>query len=238
MRHRLAVEQDLAGGRRRDAEDGERQLGAPGADQPGDAEDLAGAQRQRDVPDGVAIGDVARARGAARRSARRPSGRAGRSSGRPSSRRASVSLTSPIGSGADIGAVAQHGDAVGEREDLRKAVADIDDADAARAQAPHDRRSAAATSASASAAVGSSMIRTRAFCDSALAISTRWRLATERLPTCASTSRSWLSRSSSSCARARRASRAQSSAPHALRGAWPRKMFSATVSSGKSSSSW
>ena len=35
------------------------------------------------------------------------------------------------------------------------------------------------TSASGSAAVGSSMIRTRASCDSAVAISTRWRLATE-----------------------------------------------------------
>ena len=39
---------------------------------------------------------------------------------------------------ADIGAVAQHRHAVGEREDLRQAVADIDDADAALAQAPDD----------------------------------------------------------------------------------------------------
>ena len=54
------------------------------------------------------------------------------------------------------------------------------------------------TSASASAAVGSSMMRTRAFWESALAISTRWRLATERVPTLASTSRSWLSRLSRS----------------------------------------
>ena len=35
-------------------------------------------------------------------------------------------------------AVAQHGDAVGELEHLLQAVADVDDADAARAQQAHD----------------------------------------------------------------------------------------------------
>ena len=39
------------------------------------------------------------------------------------------------------------------------------------------------TSCSVSAAVGSSMIRMRALCESALAISTRWRLPTESWPT-------------------------------------------------------
>ena len=68
------------------------------------------------------------------------------------------------------------------------------------------------TSASASAAVGSSMISTRAFWLSALAISTRWRLATERVPTLTSTSRSWLSSESSSCRERRRIS-PQSSRP-------------------------
>ena len=59
-------------------------------------------------------------------------------------------------------AVAQHGDAVGEREDLRHPVADIDDADAALAQ-PSDDRDQPLHVGSASAAVGSSMIRMRAF---------------------------------------------------------------------------
>ncbi len=39
---------------------------------------------------------------------------------------------------ADKGAVAQHGDAVGDREDLVHAMADVDDPDAARPQPPHD----------------------------------------------------------------------------------------------------
>ena len=42
--------------------------------------------------------------------------------------------------GADTGAVAQHRHAVGEREDLRQLVADIDDADALVAQHAHDRQ--------------------------------------------------------------------------------------------------
>src|SRR3712207_9163746 len=44
-----------------------------------------------------------------------------------------------------------------------------------------------------SAAVGSSMMRMRALCDSALAISTRWRLPTESPPTSAPGLRSWMS---------------------------------------------
>ena len=45
---RAAVEPHLAGLERVDAEDRPRQLGAPGADQPGEAEDLAAAEREVD----------------------------------------------------------------------------------------------------------------------------------------------------------------------------------------------
>src|SRR5690606_26768042 len=58
-RDRLAVEENLAGGRRRDAEDGEGELRPPGADEAGNAEDLAGMKRQRDVVHDVAMRDVA-----------------------------------------------------------------------------------------------------------------------------------------------------------------------------------
>ncbi len=93
------------------------------------------------------------------------------------------------------------------------------------------------TSSSTSEAVGSSMISTRASCDRARAISTRCRFATDSAPTRSSTSMCWLcSRSSSSRARCRICG--QSSPPHLVRGAWPMKMFSATVRSGNSSSSW
>ena len=49
MRDRLAVDEDAAGIERIGAEDRPRHLGAAGADQAGDAEDLAVADRQRDV---------------------------------------------------------------------------------------------------------------------------------------------------------------------------------------------
>ena len=92
------------------------------------------------------------------------------------------------------------------------------------------------TSASVSAAVGSSMISTRASWLSARRISTRWRLPTDSVPTIASASRSSIS-SEASKARARRFISPMSMRPNRPFGAWPRKMFSATVNSGNSSSS-
>ena len=65
------------------------------------------------------------AAGRGRASRGRPSRRPRRASSRQRSRR-------------DVAPVAQHGDAVAEREDLGHAVADVDDADAPRLQVAHD----------------------------------------------------------------------------------------------------
>ena len=46
---RLAVEQDLARSRRRDAEDGERELGAARADEPGDPQNLAAVCSSKEI---------------------------------------------------------------------------------------------------------------------------------------------------------------------------------------------
>ena len=140
--------------------------------------------------------------------------------------------------GRDVGAVAQHGDPVGEHEDLLEAMADVDDADAARRAAAGRCRTAARRRASVSAAVGSSMIRMRAFCESALAISTRCRLPTESAPTTRADVEVVDVERGEQLARPARASPASRSRRSASRGAWPMKMFSATVSSGNSSSSW
>ena len=82
---RLAVEQHLAAGERADPEDRLEQLGAAGALQPGDADDLAGAQGEVDAVDvpvaGAAeleqrlagLGAGRAGRGRTRRSAGRPS---------------------------------------------------------------------------------------------------------------------------------------------------------------------
>ena len=91
---------------------------------------------QGDVADRVAEGEVRAARGRSRRGTVSAFGKSW-SIARPTiieTRSASVDLADRPG--ADMGAVAQHRDPVGEREDLRQLVADIDDADAALAQAP------------------------------------------------------------------------------------------------------
>jgi hypothetical protein len=93
------------------------------------------------------------------------------------------------------------------------------------------------TSYSVNAAVGSSMIKSRASCDSARKISTRWRLPTLSEPTIRLGARSTISRAASS-ASVLAAIAFQSSRPPRLRGAWPMKTFSATVRSRNSNSSW
>ncbi len=84
----------------------------------------------------------------------------------------------------------------------------------------------------ASTAVGSSKTSTRAFWESALAISTTCWWATERLPTSAAGEMSNPSCESSSPARLRSCRQAM------VAGSSPRKMFSATERSGASASSW
>ncbi len=92
-------------------------------------------------------------------------------------------------------------------------------------------------SASASAAVGSSMMRTSALCDSAFAISTICCLATVRSETRARGSIARWSRSSS--ARAFSSMALSSSRKRTRRrGSWPMKMFWATVRCGMRFSSW
>ena len=110
----------VARGRRRDAEDRQRELGAAGADEAGDAEDLAAPELEGDVAD-----PVAEARGRVTSRTVSPifgSGLGNRwSISRPTIIATSVcSLTSAIGAGADQRAVAQHRHAVGELEDLRQ----------------------------------------------------------------------------------------------------------------------
>ena len=61
---RLAVDEDAAGVERIGAEDRARHLGAAGADQPGDAEDLAAAHLERDVVEHDGVRVAARCRGA------------------------------------------------------------------------------------------------------------------------------------------------------------------------------
>ena len=143
--HRLAVEQDLARRRRRDAEDGERQLGAARCRPDRRCPRISPARSEkRDVAHAPAMASVAQLEhGVADRALRSCGNRL--SIDRPTIIETSVLLVDLADVlGADMGAVAQHGDAVGEREDLRQAVADIDDGDAALRAAGARSSSAAA----------------------------------------------------------------------------------------------
>jgi hypothetical protein len=125
-----AAQGDFAGVGRREAEQDTRQLGAAGADQPGEAENLAGADLEADV---VHPG---------RRTAE-PAQRQHDLAGRGFGWRVGVGYLAAhhqvdqlglgrVGdaAGADALAVAQDGDAVGDRENLLQAVGNVDDADA------------------------------------------------------------------------------------------------------------
>ena len=147
------------------------------------------------------------------------------------------SVTSAIGAGADQRAVAQHGHAVGELEDLRELVADVDDADAAVAQAlDHDHQAAD---------VGVGERRGRLVHDEDAGV------LGERLgdldPLAVGDGEGAdlgvdvevvAVEASRGAGATRRRICVQSRRPRPRVGAWPRKTFSATVSSGKSSSSW
>ena len=135
-RERRAVEEHRAAGERADAEDRLEQLGAAGALQPGDADDLAGAQ----------------GRGRCRRRTRCRR-RASSSRGSPTSvpvdrvgeeRRDRAADHQPhelgvveLGGrpGGDLLAVLEHGDGVAEVEDLLEPVGDVEDRDAALGEA-------------------------------------------------------------------------------------------------------
>ena len=98
-------------------------------------------------------------------------------------------------------------------------------------------RNSSSISRSFSAAVGSSMISTRDWCDSALAISTIcWRATvSEPIRVVGATSR-WM-RSNSACA-SRLSWSSSRNQPRALRGSRPMKTFCAALRCGIRCSSW
>ena len=112
---------------------------------------------------------------------------------------------SPRASSPTTRAVAQHDDAVGALLDLVQAVRDEDHATPPALSSAMTFRSRA-VSVAVRLEVGSSMMTMRASSDSALAISTSWRWASERSATGVSASKSTPSRSSSgvTCALDRR----------------------------------
>ena len=116
---------------RRDAEQRLRELAAPGADEAGEADDLAGAHGQADAPGHRPAHEVARLE---HRRADRHGDLGEEVVDAPPDHH--LHEFGGVGLGdlprSDIGAVAQHRDAVGDLEDLVEPVADVDDADAAR----------------------------------------------------------------------------------------------------------
>ena len=120
---------DLAAERAVDAEDGPGELGAAGADQPGEAQDLAAAQRQvdrlrRDRP--RCARRASSQHGLARRRRRRQIERLEVAADHQADHGGVADLG--LGQLADPAAVAQHDDPVGAALDLVQAVGDEDDA--------------------------------------------------------------------------------------------------------------
>ena len=115
---------------RRDAEQDLGELAAPGADEPGEADDLARAHGQADVPGHRPPDEIARLE---HRRADRHGGLGKKALDAPPDHHLDefgrVGLRHRARS--DIGAVAQHRDAVGDLEQLVEPMADVDDPDAA-----------------------------------------------------------------------------------------------------------
>ena len=123
------------GCRRGDAEDRESELGPSRADQPRDAEDLAGPQGQVDVADRLAAAKAAQLESDLPR--HRLGLRKELVDGAAHHHRDQIGFADLADRlGGDMGAVAQHRHPVGQSEDLRQLVGDIGDADAALAEAP------------------------------------------------------------------------------------------------------
>ena len=152
-----------------DPEDASSDLRPARADEPGEADDLASAQLERDVREARLLVRAPRPAGRRRRSPPPPSGRVVQ---RPTDHQPDDLALRQLGcrSRRDVAPVAEHGDGVRDRHDLLEPVADEDDRDAAVAQ-PRTVAKRLSTSCGESAAVGSSMIRRRALDESAFAIS-------------------------------------------------------------------
>ena len=138
--HALAAQTDLAGRERVDAEDRARELRAPAAHQPGDADDLAGVHIEVDAAHAGRRAQVAHGQ------QRRP-GPVDRAAGvlhRATDRAPDDELDQPLHielgrrPRAHDAPVAQHGHAVGHGDDLLEAVRDVDDRDAALLEALDD----------------------------------------------------------------------------------------------------
>ena len=125
--------------RRRDAEERARHVGAAGADEAAEADDLAVAGPRSRCRRRRPAGSGPRPRGRPRRSVA-PVLCRNSLSGRPIIRRMmSASSSSPMACGRDLAAVAEDRDAVAERAHLLEPVGDEDDGAALVAQPPHDR---------------------------------------------------------------------------------------------------
>ena len=131
---RLAVEHDRPRGRRRDAEEGEADIGAPGADQAGEAQHLAAVQVEADVLEDARRGRARAPRAAARRARPAAAAEAAPTSRPTMSAMALAGVASARGRRRDQPPVAEDGDAVGDLEHLLHAVADEQDRDALVAQ--------------------------------------------------------------------------------------------------------
>ena len=125
----LSLDQDLAGRRWRDAEDRQRGLGAARSDETGEAEDFSPSEGQGNIAHHVSIGDIAKLQRYLAAVALLRWIELIDSTAHHQRHEAGFVDVGDV-HGADMGAVAQHGDAVGESENLRHAVADIDDGNA------------------------------------------------------------------------------------------------------------
>ena len=208
----------------------------PEPDEPGKADDLAGAHGEADASGQRPPHEIARFehRRADRR--HRSSETGSRSAARPSSCTSSatlVSATSRVPTWAPSRSTVTRS---AMREDLVEAVADIDDADAALLEAAHDVEQARHVGFGQRRGrlvhdEDARVLRQRAQDLDALAVADGQRADDLVGREIVDFERS------RAAARPRRASPASRCGPAPASGAWPRKMFSATLSSGNSSSS-
>ena len=184
-----AVEAHCAASGAVDAEDGAGEFGAAGADQAGHAEDLARCSERSSACSGYA--DVRSPRSRAPRLAGRAFGRDVERLQVAADHHADHGVVPDLAARqfADHGAVAQHDDPVGALLDLVQAVRDEDHRHAVALSSAMTFKSRAVSEA-VRLEVGSSMMTMRASSDSALAISTSWRWASDSSATGVSASKS------------------------------------------------
>ena len=138
-----------------------------------------------------------------------------------------------------LAAVAEHGDAVGDGEDLVELVGDVDDGGAARGEAVERWRTARAPRGCVSDDVGSSRMSTRGVGRDALDDLDELALGDAEMIDLGRRIDGDAALGEGARAPARhRAGTADEARKHAALGSRPRKMFSATVSSGRRLSSW